>query len=111
MTSHVSLVVTLILYAVGALHVTLQTLTRRRLLTSWTVAATVAGFLVHTAGLAQRFREVGHFPAVGLSDGASLLAWTIVLVFLLTYLRTRVDALGLAVYPVAFALMLVATLT
>ena len=33
---------------------------------------------------------------MGLHDGASLLAWAIVLVFLLTYVRTRVDALGLA---------------
>ena len=48
---------------------------------------------------------------MGLHDGASLLAWTIVLVFLVIYIRTRVEALGLAVYPVAFALVLVANLT
>ena len=44
MSSHVYLVLVLIFYAVGALHVLLQTLTRRRLLvTSWTVAATLVG--------------------------------------------------------------------
>jgi ABC-type uncharacterized transport system permease subunit len=48
---------------------------------------------------------------VGLSDGASLLAWTIVLVFLMTYMRTKVDVLGLIVYPTAFALVLIANLT
>jgi ABC-type transport system involved in cytochrome c biogenesis permease subunit len=48
---------------------------------------------------------------VGLHDGASLLAWTIVLAFLATYIRTRLEALGLAVYPVAFGLVLVANLT
>ena len=89
----------------------LQRLTRRRLLTSWTVTATLAGFALHTAGLSQRWTEAGHFPAVGLHDGASFLAWAIVLVFLMTYVRTRVDALGLAVYPVAFALVLIANLT
>jgi cytochrome c-type biogenesis protein CcsB len=111
MSSHVYLVFTLAFYAVGALHVLLQALTRRKLLTSWTVTATLAGFAFHTASLSQRWTEAGHFPAVGLHDVSSFLAWAIVLVFLLTYTRTRVEALGLAVYPVAFALVLLANLT
>ena len=112
MSSHVYLVLVLIFYAVGALHVLLQVLTRRRLLvTSWTVAATLVGFALHTAALAQRWTEAGHFPAVGLHDGASLLAWTMVLVFLVIYTRSRLEALGLAVYPMAFALVLIANLT
>ena len=105
------LLLTLALYAVGALHVLLQALTRRKLLTSWTVTATLAGFALHTASLSQRWTEAGHFPSVGLHDGVSLLAWTIVLAFLATYIRTRLEALGLAVYPVAFGLMLIANLT
>jgi len=111
MSSHVYLLLTLALYAVGALHVLLQALTRRKLLTSWTVTATLAGFALHTASLSQRWTEAGHFPAVGLHDVSSFLAWTIVLVFLTTYTRTRVEALGLAAYPVAFALVLVSNLT
>lgn len=110
MASHVYLLFTLVFYAVGALHVLLQALTRRKLLTSWTVTATLAGFALHTAALSQRWTEAGHFPAVGLRDVCSFLAWAIVLVFLMTYTRTRVEALGLAVYPVAFALVLVANL-
>ncbi len=111
MSSHVYLLLALAFYAVGALHVVLHAITRSRLLTSWTVTATLAGFAVHTAGLSQRWTEAGHFPAVGLHDGASLLAWTIVLVFLTTYVRTGVEALGLAVYPAAFALVLIANFT
>ena len=112
MSSHVYLVLTLVFYAVGALHVLLQALTRRRLfLTSWTMAATLVGFGLHTAALAQRWTEAGHFPAVGLHDGASLMAWTMVLVFLVISMRARLEALGLAVYPVAFGLVLVANLT
>ena len=110
MSSHVYLLLTLAFYTVGALHVLLHALTRRRLLTSWTVAATLAGFALHTAGLSQRWTEAGHFPAVGLHDGASFLAWALVLFFLMTYVRTRVEALSLAVYPMAFALALVANL-
>ncbi len=111
MTSRAYLLVTLLFYAVGALHVLAHALTRRRLLSSWTLSATLVGFALHTAGLSQRWTEAGRFPAVGLHDGASLLAWAIVLAFLLTFLRTRVDALGLAVYPTAFALVLLADLT
>ncbi len=111
MSSHVYLLLTLALYAVGALHVLLQALTRQKLLTSWTVTATLAGFAAHTASLSQRWTEAGHFPAVGLHDVSSFLAWAIVLVFLMTYTRTRVEALGLAVYPVAFGLVLVSNLT
>jgi cytochrome c-type biogenesis protein CcsB len=111
MPSHVYLLFTLAFYAVGALHVLLQALTRRKLLTSWTVTATLIGFALHTASLAQRWTEAGHFPAVGLHDVSSFLAWAIVLVFLMTYTRTRVEALGLVVYPVAFALVLVSNMT
>ena len=89
----------------------LHAVTRRRLLTSWTVTAALAGFATHTASLSQRWTEAGHFPVVGLHDGSSFVAWTIVLAFLATYLRTRVDALGLAAYPAAFTLVLVANLT
>src|SRR6185295_12816211 len=111
MASHVYLLLTLGLYAVGALHVLIRALTRKKLLTSWTVTATLAGFAFHTASLSQRWTEAGHFPSVGLHDGASLLAWTIVLAFLATYIRTRLEALGLAVYPVAFGLVLISNLT
>jgi cytochrome c-type biogenesis protein CcsB len=105
------LIVTLLCYTAGALHVLVHALSRRRLLSNWILPATLAGFAVHTASLSQRWTEAGHFPVVGLHDGASFLAWTTVLAFLATYLRTRVDALGLAVYPTAFALVLVAALT
>ena len=111
MTASHYLLLTLAFYAVGALDVLVHALTRRRLLTSWTVTTTLIGFALHTASLSQRWTEAGHFPAVGLHDGASILAWAIVLVFLAVYVRTRVEAVVLAVYPVAFALVLVASLT
>jgi cytochrome c-type biogenesis protein CcsB len=110
MSSDIYLAFTLFFYAVGALHVLMQALTRRRLLTSWTVVATLGGFVLHTASLSQRWTEAGHFPAVGLHDGASFLAWATVLGFLILYLRTREEALGLAIYPVVFLLVLTAAL-
>jgi cytochrome c-type biogenesis protein CcsB len=110
MGSHTYLALALAFYAVGAVHVLVHALTRRPLLTSWTVASSLIGFVLHTASLSQRWTEVGHFPATGLHDGSSFLAWTIVLAFLMVYVRTREEVLGLAIYPVVFALVLVANL-
>lgn len=111
MDSRVYLFLSLICYAVGAVHVFVHVLTRKRLLTTLTVIATLLGFALHTAALSQRWTEAGHFPAVGLHDGASFLAWATILVFLLVYLTTRVDALGLFAYPLAFVLVFVANLS
>jgi cytochrome c-type biogenesis protein CcsB len=110
MSSYTYLALALAFYAVGALHVLLHVLTRRRLLSSWTAISSLAGFVLHTASLSQRWTEAGHFPAVGLHDTASFLAWAIVLVFLMTYVRTRVEVLGLLIYPVVFGLVLLANL-
>jgi ABC-type transport system involved in cytochrome c biogenesis permease subunit len=111
MDSRVYLLVTLVFYAVGALHELLHAVLRRRVLTTVALTATLLGFAFHTAALSQRWTEAGHFPAVGLRDGASFLAWAIVLVFLGVYVTTRVDAAGIFAYPFSFALVFVANLT
>ncbi len=111
MDSRAWLLITLACYAVGGLHVLLFAVLRRSVLTTVSLTATLLGFAFHTAALALRWNEVGHFPALGLRDGASLLAWAIVLVFLLAYVTTRVEAVGLFAYPFAFALVFVANLT
>jgi cytochrome c-type biogenesis protein CcsB len=111
MSSRVYLLVALGFYTVGAIHALAQALFRRRSSSSLPVIAALAGLAAHTAALSQRWTEAGHFPAVGLHDVSSFLAWAIVLAFLTTHIRSRVDALGLVVYPAAFSLLLVATMT
>lgn len=111
MDSRAWLLVTLLFYAVGALHALLHVVLRRSVLTTISLSATLLGFASHTAALALRWHAAEHFPAVGLRDGSSLLAWAIVLVFVLVYVTTRVDAAGLFAYPFAFALLFVANLT
>jgi ABC-type transport system involved in cytochrome c biogenesis permease subunit len=110
MGSRVYLLLTLVCYTLGALHVLLQLL-RRKPLSNVTLGTTVIGFALHTAGLSQRWTEAGRFPVTGVHDACSFLAWATVLAFLLTYLRTRVDALSLAAYPAAFVLILASNLT
>jgi ABC-type uncharacterized transport system permease subunit len=111
MDSRAYLLITLVLYAAGALHVLLRAVLRRSALTTVSLIATLLGFAFHTAALAQRWSEAGHFPAVGLRDGASFLAWAIVLVFLLVHLTTRVEAASLFAYPFVFGLVFLANLT
>jgi ABC-type uncharacterized transport system permease subunit len=111
MDSRLYLLLTLVCYAVGALHALLFAVFRRNVLTTVSLTATVLGFAFHTAALSQRWTEAGHFPALGLRDGTSFLAWAIVLVFLLVYVTTHVDAAGLFAYPFSFALVFVANLT
>jgi cytochrome c-type biogenesis protein CcsB len=109
-SSQTYLALALAFYAIGALHVLLHALTRRRLLTSWTVVTTLGGFVLHTASLSQRWTEAGHFPALGLHDGTSFVAWATVLAFLTVYVRTREEVLGLVLYPAVFILVLLANL-
>jgi ABC-type uncharacterized transport system permease subunit len=111
MDSRIWLLATLLLYAVGALHALLFAVVRRNGLTTVSLTATLLGFAAHTSSLALRWSEAGHFPAVGLRDGASFLAWAIVLVFLLVYMTTHVDAASVFAYPFAFALVFIANLT
>src|SRR5512134_1157125 len=111
MDSRAYLVLTLLCYAVGALHALLYAVIRRSVLTTVSLTATLLGFAFHTAALSQRWTEAGHFPALGLRDGTSFLAWAIVLVFVLVYVTTRVDASGVFAYPFTFALVFVANLT
>jgi len=111
MGSRVYLLITLGCYAAGALHALLHALLRRSVLTKVSLVTTVLGFAFHTAALAQRWTEAGHFPAVGLHDGAAFLAWAIVLVFLLLQVTTRVEAAALFAYPFVFGLVFLANLT
>jgi HemX protein len=111
MGSRAYLLITLVLYAAGALHALLHAVMRRSALTTVSLVATILGFAFHTAALAVRWTELGHFPAVGLRDTASFLGWAIVLVFLLVHVTTRVEAASLFAYPFVFALVFVANLS
>ena len=111
MGSRAYLLITLVLYAAGALHTLLHAVFRKSSLTGLSLAATLLGFAFHTAALALRWNEAGYFPAVGVRDAASLLAWAIVLVFLLVHATTRVEAASLFAYPFVFALVFVANLS
>jgi ABC-type uncharacterized transport system permease subunit len=111
MTSQALLLLTLALYTVVAVHVLLRALGRHRALSRWVRALAVSGFALHTASLAARWAEAGHFPAVGLRDLAVFLAWMAVAVYFLIDVAARIEALSLPAFPAALALLLVAVLS
>ena len=67
MDSGAYLFLSLICYAVGAVHVLVHVITRRRLLTTLTIASTLLGFAFHTAALSQRWTEGRTLPGDGSS--------------------------------------------
>lgn len=69
-----------------------------------------AGFVFVTAGLTGRSIVAGYLPTTGMYEYLALFSWASVLVFLLFYLKTRQAFLGTVVMPVAFLLIVLASL-
>jgi ABC-type uncharacterized transport system permease subunit len=111
MSSTVLLFLTAGAYTVGVAQLLLSALSRGRIVTRALLITAFTGLALHTASLGVRWAETGYFPAVGLRDVASFLAWTIVLVFLVLHHRMRVPLLAVAALPLALGLTLVAALT
>jgi len=68
------------------------------------------GFASHTIALVIRWIASGHPPFTGMYEYASCLSWATVLFYLLLQLRRKAQNLGIFVSPVAFAVIVVASL-
>jgi cytochrome c-type biogenesis protein CcsB len=68
------------------------------------------GFVFMTAGLAGRSVVAGYLPTTGMYEYLTLFSWAAVLFFLAFYLKTRQAFLGTIVMPVAFLLVVLASL-
>jgi cytochrome c-type biogenesis protein CcsB len=82
---------------------------RRPLATAGAWAA-FAGFVFVTLGLAGRSIVAGYLPTTGMYEYLALFSWASVLFFLIFYVRTRQAFLGTIVMPVAFLLIVLASL-
>jgi cytochrome c-type biogenesis protein CcsB len=69
-----------------------------------------AGFVLMTAGLVGRSVIAGHLPTTSMYEYLVSFSWTAVLFFLLFYLKTRGAFIGVIVMPVAFLLVVFASL-
>ncbi len=69
-----------------------------------------AGFIFMTVGFAGRSIVAGYWPTTGMYEYLVLFSWAAVLFFLVFYWRTRQALLGAIVMPIAFILLVLASL-
>jgi cytochrome c-type biogenesis protein CcsB len=70
----------------------------------------IGGFSLHSLAILWRFIESGRTPLTNLHESLSFFAWAILGIYLLLYLRYRLEALAAFVSPVAVILMILASL-
>ena len=94
-------------YGLGVGLSALVLFTRRRGLVALIPAATLAGFVIHFAGLVMR--GLRHGPLDNLQGILFLIAWTAVSINLMAHFRFRMEIVGIVILPLVVLLM-VATL-
>ena len=83
---------------------------RNRALRATVFALTVGGLACNTAALGVRTLAAGHPPVTNLFEYLTLFAWAITVAFLLMWRRRGAEILTVFAVPVAFAMMVVASL-
>jgi cytochrome c-type biogenesis protein CcsB len=77
----------------------------------WTARGGMAlGFVAHTIAILGRAVQVGHMPVTNLYEYVSLFAWAVVLGYWVIVWKVRKPLLGPFVAPVAFTMIVVASL-
>lgn len=93
-------------YSLGVLASVSVFISRRKTLLPAIPGLTLAGFVIHFAGIVMRGVEQGGFPATNLREIIFLLAWTAISVYLLAHFRLRIEVMGIVILPLVVALML-----
>ena len=106
----VLLPVALIAYFVGIFLFMVQTLRRTPGGRSGAMAALVVAWVLHLGAIVHHAMQVGRFPLGNLHEYLLVLGWVVLTLHLLVWLRTRVDAAGLILPPLAALMALGALL-
>ncbi len=69
-------------------------------------ASLVAGFIIHTGSFTSRIAGVGFPPVTTLYDALSFMAWAIIGIYLIVFIRYKIRIIGVFVSPIALVLML-----
>src|SRR2546421_13126257 len=104
------LIVTLLAYAVAAIHAVLAFVNKRRSAERTALYTLGAAFTGHTVALALDWAQNGHYPLFGLRETYSFLAWALAIAYGLALYRYRARALGAITLPIVTLLLLVAML-
>ncbi len=102
---------TIALYSVGLVHSFLTIITRKKTLFRVSMLGIYSGFCTHALSIVFAWRETQHLPVTNIHEAFSFFAFVIVLAFLLTYARYRLESLSVFVFPLVFILSLAAALT
>jgi cytochrome c-type biogenesis protein CcsB len=105
-----ALKVTLALYLLGLVHSLLGFYQKRPILVRVAVWLVAAGFVCQTYLLVAVGMERRHVPVTSLAEALGFFAWSITLVFLVAFLRYRINVLGAFVLPLVSILSLVSEL-
>jgi len=100
----------LIAYLLGTAVLLAYLITLRKLLSRAGIAALVVGFIIHSLALTWRYIEAGYTPITNLYESLSFFAWSIVGIYLLLYIKYRLDVLAAFISPLAAALMILASI-
>ena len=97
-------------YLAAAIAASIYTGLRRPAVRAVVLALTVAGLAANTVALVARAVVSGHPPVTNLFEYLTLFAWAIVVGFVLLWRKKGVELLTVFAAPVAFAMMVVASL-
>ena len=75
----------------------------------WSYWILVSGFIFHSAFLTARYYYLGTTPVLGLKSALSFFSWSIIAVYLIFQIRTRLMVLGSFVAPFSAFLMIISS--
>jgi ABC-type transport system involved in cytochrome c biogenesis permease subunit len=100
--------VALLLYGAAFAFSLYYLFSRRPAMNALSLAFASAGLACQTAAIVLRGLGAGRVPVVGAYESLSMVAWSIVVVYLILELLTRIKAIGLYVMPIVLLLLTVA---
>jgi ABC-type uncharacterized transport system permease subunit len=101
----------LLLYGAGTMTAVISLLLASRTRAQVTsFALMLAGFIAHTMFIGTICVRTGRPPLLNLAEIAAFIGWTVLLIELVIYIRLRIYAAALVIYPLVFLLLLVTAL-
>src|SRR2546428_8878417 len=105
---HLSFLLAISLYLIGLALSLLNLSARREIFFRWAFGALAMGFVFHTLLLTLLTINGRHLPIYTSKEAFSLFAWLVTLSFFISYLKFRIQLLGILVLPLVSAFMLFA---
>jgi cytochrome c-type biogenesis protein CcsB len=96
-------------YLISTIGYIVSLLVRRVMFAKVSAGILLVAFVLHTISLISKFLASGHLSVTGIHDTLSLFAWILCGIYLVLQLKTKTRVLGAFISPVAFLLMIVAS--